>query len=480
MQVISLRCLDLTLEAEEGTSGFRGNCCPKTEPQSSPVVPAQDGASEKLRQHLATQALGTNSWERDKTCREPSPARAHSASRSKDLTPPPSSRGKKKKKKSTRKKRRRSRSRPRKSHRRRHHHCPSRSQSSDSRSSSCDSRHRGRSPEEGRKSRRRHSRRCSKTLCKASPEARSSPPPSQPLQMLSFLSARGVITGSGSAVDLLTKTASPLTTSRGRSQEYDSGNDTSSPPSTQISSARSRGPEKGSPSGGLNKSQDPNSGNTSDSGNSFTTSSPQNKGATLENLSPTSRGRESRGFQSPCLECTEVKKSSLVPSTARSSPMRGCSRSSSYASSHSSSHSSRSPNPRASPRYTRSRSTSSGKSYSSKSGKRSPPGRSSRSRRSPSYSRYSPSRERDPKYSEKDSQQRERERARRRRRSYSPMRKRRRDSPSHLEARRITSARKRPIPYYRPSPSSSSGLSSTSSWYSSSVGGISREGRRLQ
>ncbi|KAB1255323.1 Serine/arginine repetitive matrix protein 4 [Camelus dromedarius] len=79
----------------------------RTEPQSSPVVPAQDGASEKLRQHLATQALGTNSWERDKTCREPSPARAHSASRSKDLTPPPSSRGKKKKKKSTRKKRRR-------------------------------------------------------------------------------------------------------------------------------------------------------------------------------------------------------------------------------------------------------------------------------------------------------------------------------------------------------------------------------------
>ena len=102
------------------------------------------------------------------------------------------------------------------------------------------------------------------------------------------------ITGSGSAADLFTKTASPLTTCRGRSQEYDSGNDTSSPPSTQISSTRSRGQEKGSPSGGLSKSRDPNSGNTSDSGNSFTTSSPQNKGATLENLSPTSRGRESR------------------------------------------------------------------------------------------------------------------------------------------------------------------------------------------
>ncbi|KAG9351926.1 hypothetical protein JZ751_023177 [Albula glossodonta] len=53
-------------------------------------------------------------------------------------------------------------------------------------------------------------------------------------------------------------------------------------------------------------------------------------------------------------------------------------------------------------------------------------------------------------------------RARRRSRSYSPIRKRRRDSPSFMEARRITSARKRPIPYYRPSPSSSSSLSSHS------------------
>ncbi|KAI7813173.1 putative serine/arginine repetitive matrix protein 3-like, partial [Triplophysa rosa] len=55
------------------------------------------------------------------------------------------------------------------------------------------------------------------------------------------------------------------------------------------------------------------------------------------------------------------------------------------------------------------------------------------------------------------------ERSRRRSRSYSPIRKRRRDSPSFMEARRITSARKRPIPYYRPSPSSSSSSSSCSS-----------------
>uniref|UniRef100_A0A8C4N748 Serine/arginine repetitive matrix protein C-terminal domain-containing protein n=1 Tax=Eptatretus burgeri TaxID=7764 RepID=A0A8C4N748_EPTBU len=57
------------------------------------------------------------------------------------------------------------------------------------------------------------------------------------------------------------------------------------------------------------------------------------------------------------------------------------------------------------------------------------------------------------------------------RRSYSPPRKRRRSSPSYLEPRRITSARKRPIPYYRPSPptpvSSSTSSSCSSSTYSS-------------
>lgn len=102
------------------------------------------------------------------------------------------------------------------------------------------------------------------------------------------------ITGSGSAADLFSKSASPLAATRGRSQEYDSGNDTSSPPSTQTSSARSRGQEKGSPGGDLSKSRDLNCGNTSDSGNSFTTSSPQNKGAVLETVSPACRSRESR------------------------------------------------------------------------------------------------------------------------------------------------------------------------------------------
>lgn len=128
------------------------------------------------------------------------------------------------------------------------------------------------------------------------------------------------ITGPGAAT-LFTRTARLLATSRGRSQEYDSGNDTSSPPSMQISSARSRGQEKESPTGGLSKSRGPNSGNTSDSGNSFTTSSPQNEGAALENLSPTSRGRESRsvhlgGRRGSCLSSTiSVSHPSPTPHT---------------------------------------------------------------------------------------------------------------------------------------------------------------------
>ncbi|XP_030392477.1 serine/arginine repetitive matrix protein 3 [Gopherus evgoodei] len=97
----------------------------------------------------------------------------------------------------------------------------------------------------------------------------------------------------------------------------------------------------------------------------------------------------------------------------------------------------------------------------SKSRSRSREKRAARSRsQSPSQKKNS-SRERDnePRTRHSDTDP---ARARRRSRSYSPIRKRRRDSPSFMEPRRITSARKRPIPYYRPSPSSSSSLSSYS------------------
>ncbi|XP_077572058.1 serine/arginine repetitive matrix protein 4 [Stigmatopora nigra] len=57
-------------------------------------------------------------------------------------------------------------------------------------------------------------------------------------------------------------------------------------------------------------------------------------------------------------------------------------------------------------------------------------------------------------------------RKRQRYKSYSPMRKRRRNSPSYLEARRITSARKRPVPYFRQSSPCSRRSTSVTSWSS--------------
>uniref|UniRef100_A0A8C5TT47 Serine/arginine repetitive matrix 4 n=1 Tax=Malurus cyaneus samueli TaxID=2593467 RepID=A0A8C5TT47_9PASS len=253
-----------------------------------------------------------------------------------------------------------------------------------------------------------------------------------------------LISQSGSSADLFTKTDSPpgnLASQNGEYHEYDSGNDTSSPPSTQTSSSRSKdSQEKRSlvhdgfgHAFSSGKPKLANSDNSSDSGNSFTSCFSQTKGTALENLSPDAQGQDRRACLSSCLSSSEEKKRSFLPSPAPSSPLRPCSRSASYTSTGRSSPGSsrsRSSHHKASPRYSRSRSCSSGKSSS-----------------------------------EKESH-RERERQRRRR-SYSPLRKRRRDSPSHLEARRITSARKRPIPYYRPSPSSSSSASSYSSWYSS-------------
>ncbi|MBN3315680.1 SRRM4 protein, partial [Atractosteus spatula] len=267
-------------------------------------------------------------------------------------------------------------------------------------------------------------------------------------------------------------------------QDYDSGNDTSSPPSTKTGLARSEGDEEKKslyqvelPS--PKKLRFTDADNASDSGNSITSYSSVCKTLTLGTSPPNSlvNGKTKRELMSPSLGTAAVdehKPSGNSPSQTHLP--RGCSRMRSRSSrsrscsSRSSSHSSHS-----SPRYSRSRSLSSGKrsysrspSYSVKSSWRR--SQSSRSSRSPSYSRYSPDRDRErerehKKYSscEKESK---RARERRRRRSYSPLRKRRRDSPSHLEARRITSARKRPIPYYRPSPSSSSRSSSCSSWRS--------------
>ncbi|XP_053850178.1 serine/arginine repetitive matrix protein 4 isoform X1 [Vidua macroura] len=392
----------------------------------------------------------------------------------------------KSKRKEERKHKKHSRGRTRKSHR--HRRCHSRSESSDSHSPSCRSRHRARSREEGRKTRRRRS--ChSKITAKrsSSAEVQASQKASQTLPLYSFLSSKEVISQSGSSADLFTKTDSPpgnLASQNGEYHEYDSGNDTSSPPSTQTSSSRSKdSQEKRSlvhdgfgHAFSSGKPKLANSDNSSDSGNSFTSCFSQTKGTALENLSPDAQGQDRRACLPSCLGSSEEKKRIFLPSPAPSSPPRPGSRSSCSSTGRSSpgSSRSRSSHHKASPRYSRSRSCSSGKrsssrspSYSSKSCKKSPGSRSSRPRRSPSYSRYSRSRDREREHKYSSSEKESHRERQRRRRSYSPLRKRRRDSPSHLEARRITSARKRPIPYYRPSPSSSSSAGSYSSWYSS-------------
>ncbi|XP_071618798.1 serine/arginine repetitive matrix protein 4 isoform X2 [Heliangelus exortis] len=492
--------------------------------------PAEDRCPEKLSGHGVKETSTTNGCAKGKGRRDHADSRSHSPSCDEERVLPPA-RGKKKKKKLGHKKRRRSpsysptpvkkkkkkksskkrkrnrlsskkrrhsssspkskrkeerkhkkhsRGRARKSHRHRHRH--SCSESSDYHSPSC--RSRARSREERHKTQQRCSWHHSKSTVKTSfsAEVQASQKSSQSLPFYSFLSPKEVISQSGSSADLFTKTDSSLgnlASQNGEYHEYDSGNDTSSPPSTQTSSSRSKDSQEKRTAvhdgfGHTFSSSKPklaNSDNSSDSGNSFTSCFSQTKGTALENLSPDAQGQE-QSF-------SEKKKRNFPQSPIPSSPLRPCSHSESCTSTgRSSSPSSRScsSHHKAFPRYSRSRSCSSGKrsssrsrSYSSKSCKKSPGSRSSRPRRSPSYSRYSPSRDREQEHkhgsSEKESH-RERDR-RRRRGSYSPLRKRRRDSPSHLEARRITSARKRPIPYYRPSPSSSSSASSYSSWYSS-------------
>ncbi|XP_069816794.1 serine/arginine repetitive matrix protein 4-like [Dendropsophus ebraccatus] len=271
------------------------------------------------------------------------------------------------------------------------------------------------------------------------------------------------------------------------SNEYDSGNDICTPPSMQTSSSVLKTNQyKESPiHQGFGhvpssvKTPNGHSDNISDSGNSSASCFSFSKDSSLHLAD--SRTTAKRDLSS-CLGCLEEHKSvsdvspdkaSVDGHRSRSSSYRSIRRSYSRSSSHSiSSYSSyyRS----SSDRRSRSRSISSGArsysrspSYSSKSARKSAESRNSRSRRSPSYSRYSPNRNRG-RTNKYDSVEKETRKGghRARRSSYSPMRKRRRDSPSHLEARRITSARKRPIPYYRPSPSSSSSDSSAPSWYS--------------
>ncbi|CAH2295996.1 Hypothetical predicted protein [Pelobates cultripes] len=395
----------------------------------------------------------------------------------------------KSKRKQDKKHRKHSHGRQRKSHH--HHHHRSRSASFESISSSYENRLRDQSKEERHRSKRkRHKCRDSRSVNKKQRESKlqcSILPAPNGCSTKIIHKRRSDYEIPQSVPGLLVTAESNGSLRKDNTNEYDSGNDTCSPPSTQASSSRLKvNQEKDSPNHqefgqvpSSGKTPNGHSDNISDSGNSSASCFSFTKDGTL--LLADSRTQDKRSISS-CLGCLEEQKSLSDLSPDRNSTRSRRSRSSTYTDtqrscSHSSSHSisSNSSHYRSSGRKSRCRSSSSearsysrSPSYSSKSDGRSPASRSSRTRRSPSYSRYSPSRDRDHGSKYSSSEKETRKRTHRRRRSYySPLRKRRRDSPSHLEARRITSARKRPIPYYRPSPSSASSASSTPSFYGS-------------
>ncbi|XP_062874209.1 serine/arginine repetitive matrix protein 4 isoform X2 [Trichomycterus rosablanca] len=234
-----------------------------------------------------------------------------------------------------------------------------------------------------------------------------------------------------------------LVQNKGRA-DYDSGNDTSSPPSSKIPGRRNvpchETPEK-------LKFVD----SSSDSGNSLS----------YESLSKAERG-EGHVHSTVFKKIKSEESSSCAgfvshrPTSSEKHEYRSETRSRSRSRScKSSRHWGRDSRSRSSSSGRRSYSRSSSYSWDSRRGSVC----SASSRQSGKYSRYTPDRIRGKRRSSSS-------RKHSRRRYSSPMRKRRRDSPSHLEARRITSARKRPIPYHRPSPSSSSSRSSSLSPWS--------------
>ncbi|XP_039188604.1 serine/arginine repetitive matrix protein 4 isoform X2 [Crotalus tigris] len=477
--------------------------------------------------HPAGETRNVNGCERQKNSLEDYTQKSHSPSWDAESSPPPS-KGKKKKKKSARKKRRRSpsysvsppkkkkkkksskkrkrnrisskkkrhsssspkrkrkegrkhkkhsRSRPQKSRR---HRYRSSSNSTNSQSESCGSRHRLRSQlqDKGGKGRLGRSRHASKRTSHSDEagELAGSPFLGCTLQNNYFLSTAELISNSGSATGLFKKATGQLGNQSKETRdvhEYDSGNATSSPPSVQTSTSRSKGSQetKGEACNGFGQafsSGKASSVSSPDSGNSLHSYSSQSKGQALEEPSPSPGHlcKDQNGGSWPSLEPLGKKKANVISPPFSSSPLQPCLRNESPSSR--SSLDSESLHHKLGRRSSPSPSCCSSKSSSSpKSCKRTAGSRNSRSQRSSSYSRYRTGRgcEQDHSYGSSGKESHRHQDRRRRKECYSPMRKRRRNSPSHLEARRITSARKRPIPYYRPSPSSSS--PSSSSVYSS-------------
>ncbi|XP_056453244.1 serine/arginine repetitive matrix protein 4-like [Gadus chalcogrammus] len=253
--------------------------------------------------------------------------------------------------------------------------------------------------------------------------------------------------------------------------DYDSGNDTSSPPSNKNSISQPSGiVDSSKQCQGLaspDKLKITERDNASDSGNSVTSyaslCNPLAESSTFYDGTSKALNVEGEDVRPRKRKRSKLKRSRSSRRRRRErSVRRSPSRNFSCGSSTHTGHSSRSRSLSFCSSYSR--------SPSSSDACRQRGSMASTSSRD-SYCRYSPDRPRDRKrssnYKEKKRKRRNKERRRKsRRKSYSPMRKRRRDSPSHLEARRITSARKRPIPYFRPSPSSSCRSTSVSSWSS--------------
>ncbi|KAM8865979.1 serine/arginine repetitive matrix protein 4 [Synchiropus picturatus] len=279
-----------------------------------------------------------------------------------------------------------------------------------------------------------------KSVCKTAPKFRS------------ILSSCSVSSSRAGSKPSREKASRHLLIHSEEGHDYDSGNDTCSPPSSKAGISSNVSDGKTDVCRRLT-SPEKLTDNVSDSGNSVTSYASYCKG--YDSVSPFGGNGKSD-------QCTAevVRPSSSYEESSRRSPE---SRSRRSRSSRSSRHS-----------FTDSRSPSlSSCSTFSRSPSHSPDWRrrgsiSSLSSRG-SYSRHSPDkkggRQRSPSM-RSTNRKHKGHRKRRRHRSYSPMKKRRRDSPSHLEARRITSARKRPVPYFRRSPSSNSRCSSVSSWSS--------------
>ncbi|XP_034451256.1 serine/arginine repetitive matrix protein 4 [Hippoglossus hippoglossus] len=304
-----------------------------------------------------------------------------------------------------------------------------------------------------------------KSVCKMAPNYRS------------ILSTSTILSSKPGSELLQGKGSRQISSQVDAPHDYDSGNDTSSPPSSKTDVSRSSVTDnKRSHCRRLTspeKLRFTDRDNASDSGNSVTSYTSLCKPYREDSLSATvfsgNGKREQITLGCQVEVATPQKTSSCSRKMSLSSRKRRKTRTSSSRS-RSRSRSRSSGSSRYSGRYSRSPSLSSCSSYS-----RSPSYSADLRRRGSvaslssrgSYSRRLRDRKRAPSHRATDVKTaRKVSGKRRRRKSYSPMKKRRRDSPSHLEARRITSARKRPIPYFRPSPSSSSRSTSVSSWSS--------------